>query len=91
MKECMIQGVEKMKSYADRHGIYVDTNSYRVCKKHKKNAMKIISGHSRQRINSSEEEYCEVMNASVFSRGREVVGSLIAYKNGIRFDANEHY
>ncbi|MBR2922994.1 MAG: hypothetical protein IKC10_06745 [Alphaproteobacteria bacterium] len=91
MKECKKQGIEKMKSYAEKHGIHVDINSYAVYKKHRKNTMKNITEHSRIRRWCSREEYCEVMRATVYCRGKEIQGSLIAYKNGIRFDANERY
>lgn len=88
----MKHGVLKMVSYAKEHGFRAFCNTYKIVRKHPKSKMKNIGLHTRQRISSPREEFCEVMKVETTRRNGEVVlGYLVGYHNGIRFDANERY
>ena len=85
-------GIVKMMNYAKMHGFKVFGDTYRIVKKHQKQSMKEIDAHGRQRISSRQNEYCEVLRVSTVRRSGEViVGYLVGYPSGIRFDSKERY
>ena len=88
----MKHGYVKMLSYAKEHGFRAFCETYKIVRKHSKSKMKNIGLHTRQRISSPREEFCEVMKVETTRRNGEVVlGYLVGYHNGIRFDSHEKY
>lgn len=85
-------GVEKFIEYAKEHGFRAFCETYKIVRKHSKSKMKNIDLYTRQRISSPREEFCEVMKVETTRRNGDVIlGYLVGYHNGIRFDAHEKY
>ena len=86
-------GLAKMMCFARKHGFNVEeVDSYRVIKKPAKQRMKNITLHSRERISSHDEEYCEILKVSTENQlGRLIQGYLIGYSKGIRFDTHARF
>ena len=90
--EAQLYGLIKMLNYADKHGFIADPGTYKIVKKHPRSSMKDIGPNGRTRNHTSQDEWCEVMEVILSRKGRQSVkGYLIAYKKGIRFDANEKF